>query len=258
MNKLHKALATPHYKAKGYYPFSFDGIDFKCDPYHINFWRSIRKKRWEMETFEVLRNNLTAESTYVDIGAWIGPTVLYAAKRCKKVICFEPDPTAFKFLRWNLELNDIHNAMAFNIALSTETGMHRMGSFGKELGDSMTSLLNDDHADGVDVMTQTFDDFQKYVPLPHIDLIKIDIEGGEFDLLPTLRPYLEEHQPTVYLSTHAPWMPAGEREEKMQQIAAIMNMYDECYDDYLQKVDFSSQCAGEPLNSFHAYLFKKS
>ena len=256
MNKLHKALATPFYKIKGYYPVTIEGIPYKLDPYHINYWRNVGKMRWEPETFKILSTYLTTDSTYVDIGAWIGPTVIYAAKKCKKVICFEPDQTALKFLRWNIELNNLHNVTAFNLAIAEESGVMRMGSFGK-LGDSMTSLLNCNETteQGIDVITQSWNDFQKLSPTGPIDLLKIDIEGAEFKLLPSMKDYLAEYKPTLFLSTHSPFLEKKERIKNLQSLIDTLDMYDTCLDNNLNPIDFKTQASAEASERFHTYLF---
>ena len=48
---------------------------------------------------------LTAGTPYVDCGAWLGPTVLYAASKGALVTAFECDPLAIEGLNWNLSLN---------------------------------------------------------------------------------------------------------------------------------------------------------
>ena len=103
---------------------------------------------------------LNDDSIYCDVGAWIGPTVIYAAKICKQVICFEPDPIAYRYLRWNIELNKLTNVTSYSLALSDRNAVQRISSFGGEFGDSTTSLLNDNQDSyGVDVLTLAWDSF---------------------------------------------------------------------------------------------------
>ena len=44
-----------------------------------DFWRRVGSGLWEPQTFEVFERFLRPDRSYVDIGAWIGPTVLYGA-----------------------------------------------------------------------------------------------------------------------------------------------------------------------------------
>ena len=58
------------------------------------YWSSVVDESWEPETFMVLKGLIEPDSTYVDIGAWIGPTVLYGGQIAARCITAEPDPTA--------------------------------------------------------------------------------------------------------------------------------------------------------------------
>ena len=68
----------------------------------------------------------------------------------------------------------------------------------------MTSLLND-RIDGnkaenaADVLAFNWRDFNKLLLLERMDFLKVDIEGGEFDLLPSIKDYLSSQKPIVYL-----------------------------------------------------------
>lgn len=48
-----------------------------------------------------MRKYCNKENTYIDIGAWIGPTVLYGACVSKHVYAIEPDPAAVSQLKKN-------------------------------------------------------------------------------------------------------------------------------------------------------------
>lgn len=45
------------------------------------------------------------KTIYIDIGAWIGPTLFYAAQIAKKSIAIEADPVAYDRLSENLRMN---------------------------------------------------------------------------------------------------------------------------------------------------------
>ncbi|WP_425044174.1 FkbM family methyltransferase [Primorskyibacter sp. S87] len=218
------------YRARGYYAGQLNGEPFRLDPYHSKFWRKASAGDWEPETFAALDTHLARDRDYLDIGAWIGPTVLYGARKARHVWCFEPDPTAFRHLAWNLELNGINNVSAFGVALSDGIGIARMASFGGEAGDSMTSLLNPSDA-GTDALTIAWDDFAAATDLSRVSLVKMDIEGAEFSVLPHLVPWLKEQRPALYLSTHAPFLPETERDRRLAELADLLSFYGSCRED---------------------------
>lgn len=247
-------LRKMFYRARGHYAGSLNGEPFKLDPYHSKFWRKASAGNWEPETFAVLDQHLDKDHDYLDIGAWIGPTVLYGARKARRVMCFEPDPVAFRHLAWNLELNRLTNVSAFSVALSSGFGIARMASFGGEAGDSMSSLLADgDH--GSDVLTVGWDAFAAQADLSRVSLVKMDIEGAEFTVLPQLLPWLKEHRPALFLSTHAPFLDGGERAAKMAELAEQLSFYGDCREDGRGTDRFAAMSAPRALSGFPTYLF---
>ena len=217
------------YRARGYYAGQLNGEAFKLDPYHSKFWRKASRGDWEPETFAAIDQHLSPEQDYVDIGAWIGPTVLYAARRARHVWCFEPDPVAYRHLVWNLHLNGIDNVSAFGVALSDRFGTARMASARGEAGDSTSSLLKDGQH-GTDALTITWEQFAGAVDLSQVSLVKMDIEGAEFSVIPRIAPWLSEMQPNFLLSLHAPYLEQSARAAALDDIANQLGFYNRCRD----------------------------
>ena len=163
MVNIIKAFGKSLFRAIGYYPARVGGLKLKCDPYHIGFWRAVSNNRWEPDTYKILSRYLNDGTVYCDIGAWIGPTALYAAKKCRRVICFEPDPVAYRYLLWNIQINCLDNAMPFNVALSDRDGLAKMGNYGEGFGDSMTSILDAGRKGGTtDVLGMTWETWMEF------------------------------------------------------------------------------------------------
>lgn len=251
LTRLRKAI----YRMRGAYQGALGGMPFQLDPYHSKFWRQTTSGRWEPETFAVLDAHLAADRDYLDIGAWIGPTVLYAAKKARHVWAFEPDATAFRHLAWNIELNEITNVSALPVALSDRTGIARMASFGGEPGDSMTSLLNAEAAGGTDVVTLDWQAFATDTDLSAVSLVKMDVEGAEFGLLHALLPWLKAARPALYLSTHAPYLPEDQRAARMGKLARQLSFYGSCRDTAGMPVTAADFTAPEALSRFRSFLF---
>lgn len=257
MNSILKSLGKAWFRAVGYYPVCIGKEKFKVDPDHIGFWRGAAQGRWEPHTFAILSKFLGGGSVYCDVGAWIGPTVLYAARLCRRVVCFEPDPIAYRYLRWNIELNDLRNVDSFSFALSDRTALQRMSSRGGRLGESTTSALFDDSPNSrqIEVPALTWAAIRDLTRIERIDFLKIDIEGGEFALLPTLGGYLAKHKPVVYLSTHAPFLEAGLRERAMRQVADALAVYTTCLHNDMTPADPRDLTRGAALEHCRSYLF---
>ena len=250
LRRIHKAF----FRARGFYPASLGGHAVRVDPDHMEFWQAATANQWEPYTFQILSRYLTPDTTYYDIGAWIGPTVIYASGRCKKVVCLEPDPVAFRYLLWNLHLNALPNVLPLNVALADQDAPVRMKSFGV-LGDSMTSMLAAEQDSGsAEVPALRWKTLLSLGLAERPDVIKIDIEGSEFSVLPSLTDYLRAHRPTLYLSTHTPWLPPGQRADAMATVLDIVAHYKTCLNEQLEPMDPESLLSDQALAQFHSIV----
>lgn len=160
------------------------------------FWAEYHRGEWEPETKAVLERFLKPGALFVDIGAWIGPVTLWALDLGATVVAFEPDPVAYEQLCTNTK----GRAVCVQAALAPETGTatfaHRHEG---EWGDS-ESRLDPCAPEGITVHTLSpATMLHDLVRTP--DLVKLDIEGGELDVLPAL---LEWRCP-ILVSWHHPY-----------------------------------------------------
>lgn len=187
----------------------------RSTPTYRAFWERVDAGNWEPGTFATLDRFVRSEATYVDIGAWIGPTVLYAAHGARQVVAFEPDPVAFGELEANLALNpDLASRVAaHNCCLGPQSGTVSLYSGGLHhdaesvFGDSMSSLVASGDAESqqaMNVSSMTFDEVLGRHDLGPRCLVKMDIEGGEYLLLPSMASYFATQRPTLFISLHLP------------------------------------------------------
>jgi FkbM family methyltransferase len=157
------------------------------------FWRLHASGAWEPHT-RALIQRLQPGDVFVDIGAWIGPVTLWALERGAHVIAIEPDPIAADELRRRAPAAEIWEG-----ALDTRIGHARIASNardGGQLGDSMSRLSTD----GV-IVVQTWT-LQDVLGDRAPALVKIDVEGHEAELLPTVAPWLAERGVPLQVSFH--------------------------------------------------------
>jgi FkbM family methyltransferase len=167
------------------------------------FWQLVTAELWEPQTLAVFRQFIDKEHSYIDLGSWIGPTLLYGCRLARAAYGIEPDPVAFAELRSNIALNEPLTAdvKLFNLCIATRSGEAAFGSR-TEGGDSTSSLLFSKGKTAWTVKALTFADFIEHNKIEDCNFVKIDIEGGEFLVLPTMLEYLQQHRPTVHLSLH--------------------------------------------------------
>lgn len=210
---------------RGFRKVSLDGVALKVLPYDKWFWDKVNVGEWERETLSILSRELHPGSRYCDIGAWVGPTVLAACHRGAEVYCFEPDPLAYERLLGNLRLNNLLHVRAFQVALAAGDWTRQMGAMVGSLGKSATSLLGGGVQHRVSVAGMSWKTACRVFDLPCFDLIKMDIEGGEVELLPEMMDYLREFRPTMILSTHWQFLSDDQRGSLAVSLHSLASIY---------------------------------
>jgi len=176
------------------------------------FWSRVASGSWEPETFTLMDRLLREGSRFVDIGAWIGPTTLYAAARGASVDAYECDPVALQSLTTNIALNPhmSDRIVVHPVAVGDANRTARV--FSGQLGNSETSIYREHERDG------TVNDCADTVLVPMRDvvdvfrerqyaasdsaLIKIDVEGAEFLIVPRLADIVGQSRAIWYVSFH--------------------------------------------------------
>ncbi len=185
------------------------------------FWNEVSTNEWEPSTFRIFDKYLSKNHSYLDIGAWIGPTVLYGSQLAKHCYAIEPDPIAYKQLTSNIKLNPhlSSKVTALNRALGSHCGPVKLGRASFVGGDSKSSLLLQKNSWTVEAIT-----LQKLMEnIVDCNFIKMDIEGGEALVLPTMAEYLQHTKPTLFLSLHAQLFPNPDQD--MKTILEILSSY---------------------------------
>jgi FkbM family methyltransferase len=150
---------------------------------------------WERCTVAIFEERLGPGTRYLDLGAFIGPTVLYAAALGCEVAALEPDPAVFAELERNVAVNP---ELAPRIRLSPAALALADGRTELHVGiGSLASLLGE----GKTVEVPTISPETLAEQVGELDFVKIDVEGAEYLFLPRLVAALRG-KPAIYLSTH--------------------------------------------------------
>lgn len=186
-------------------PVRLAGVDLQVADDKPTFWTRAAAGDWEPETLAALAAATGPGVVLLDIGAWVGPTSLFAAARGARVLAVEADPAALRELDANIAANP---ALAPRIsvmarAAAPDPGLIRLGPARKP-GDSMSSILHGGREGAWEVEAATPAMLLAAVaalgdgPLT----VKIDIEGGEYALLPPLVAALPDRATTLLCAFH--------------------------------------------------------
>lgn len=173
---------------------------------HRRFWKRVNSGAWEPETFAIFDEFIGRDSLFLDVGAWIGSTALYGVQRAARCIAFEPDPLAFAELQANVAANRgqawVEKLELHQCAINSDGRSFILGGRG-EGGDSMSSALFPNRTSHWTVEARRLHDVLATERKPGQPVfIKIDIEGGEYELLPMISDIIADPLVTAYVSFH--------------------------------------------------------
>lgn len=225
-------------------------------------WKEVQNDVREPNTYKILETFLDKNHSYIDIGAWIGSTVLYGCQLAKHCYAIEPDPVAFEELKKNINLN---NNLASKISLSTlcisdSVGVTKLFTNWDMLyvegGASTSSIFEKSSGKFWEVKTTTFEKFIQSFEVNDCNFIKMDIEGAEFKILPTMKKYLEKNSPTLLIEIHPMFF--KNYSEQLSKIVPILEWYKTIYDENLKKIDVDSLFHIDISKTFHVVLSNKT
>ena len=139
-----------------------------------------------------------------DVGGHVGAFTVWVAFRAPgaQIVSFEPEPQNYHDLRSNIERNGLGSRVrAINAAVAPKDGegVLRVPVFQRE-GSSLARLPN---TTGIRVSCVGLERFLRHEMPGVIDVLKLDCEGGEWELLRSLRHSTLERIRHVLVEAHA-------------------------------------------------------
>ena len=143
--------------------------------------RYLRRGRYELHKVRQLRNKIEPNDVFLDVGAGIGLTSLYAASMVgpESVIALEADPRAVELAKINFALNDQPIEIISAAAVANGSPAQVDFYINDELGRSSLTP----RAGGVNATSVPTVDIAALVRERRVSALNIDAEGSEYDLL---------------------------------------------------------------------------
>ena len=135
-----------------------------------------------------LWRNLKPGDVFLDIGAHHGVYSIVAAKRLGTngtVVAFEPSSREYRRLRLHLRLNRLRWVRAERSLLVRQplTRTFFQITSGDTTRGGLRPPASSDRVSEISVETTRLDDYVSQFPLKRVDLVKLDVEGGEREVL---------------------------------------------------------------------------
>lgn len=131
------------------------------------------------------------DQVVIDVGVYYGDSAIWWAKFFNaNVIAFEPNKKVFDIMQENIKLNNLENKItAYNVALGN----------GKEQSYTLQGQMFAKSNSGERIETKRLDDFS----FNQIDILKIDVEGFEYEVLEGAVNTITKFKPKIILEVHS-------------------------------------------------------
>jgi FkbM family methyltransferase len=182
--------------------------------------------RKEYDQTRFLIENIDTDGTFYDIGGYHGYHAILGSLG-GKVYVFEPDPENIDFIEENMELNSEQDIELVKKPVWNEETEIEM-DLGKK-GKSRASKNGE-----ITKQTIYLDQFAENNRSP--DIIKIDVEGAEYQVLKGAEKVLDKHRPIIILEAHI-----GER---LQELGGSMEKIESLLEEKDYNID-KKQRSGE-------------
>ncbi len=163
---------------------------------------------YEQDSFSYVINEIKQkpESVIFDLGANLGYFSLLCASHSAsaKIFAFEPIPANMTILCRHLLINDIKNVTPVNLAVSDNLGLVDFSADNQSVSytyKQSSSYYGTRHLN-IKIGTTSLDILNTQFGFTEPDIIKIDVEGAEYDVLLGAEALIKKCRPKILLSTH--------------------------------------------------------
>ncbi len=158
---------------------------------------------YELPTTNFVRRVLKSGNIVVDIGANIGYMTLFCSKYVGsqgKIYALEPEQRNYRALQDNIQINSITNVIPLQLAATAEETTLKLYLASDNHG-AHSTIFNESR------LTTTFEEIQGK-PLDSIalaenittiDLVKIDVEGAEYEVIQGMDTILKHQRPILVI-----------------------------------------------------------
>jgi FkbM family methyltransferase len=156
---------------------------------------------YDLTTTQFLKQILRADDVFLDIGANCGAITLVAASiiQTGKIYAFEPGPIIRSRLQANLDLNPNLKDIVQVVPLGLGQQRCQLSYFEDQTYRGNGGLFQNNQGATVEVLP--LDEWVTLENLTKVDVIKLDVEGMEYEVFLGSKTVLTTYHPTIYFET---------------------------------------------------------
>lgn len=228
--------------------YDINGLLLKLNPVSYIDFHLIAYKTHDNEIRNWIDQYLHPEDLFLDIGANIGYFSVYAAKIKKaKVISFEPSKRELARFYENIALNQLNNIVVFPFALGNEITKVKLNlaNFQNPGKNSIINSHSSDFTSDETIDIFTLKDLVSTHQISQIKLVKIDVEGYEYQVLMGLSSVMAYLNQAVFIVEITTYL------DKDPELLQTQSIY-----DFFKKYDYRAQI-GLKINEQYNEVFIK-
>lgn len=187
---------------RGYHAYRFPGGRIYLDVREAPAMLARALSVYETSKVVALRRFLPPDGVFIDIGGNKGDFALIAARHLAgggRVVCIEPEPSNVGWIKRSVARNGYRNVDVVEGALAAESGEAVLHVAARSGLHSLATNAKYRSIGEITVRTLTLDELISEHALERVDVLKIDVEGGEEGVLAGASKLLDSGCPLVIL-----------------------------------------------------------
>lgn len=167
---------------------------------------------WEGIRIKSMIENIREDDIVFDIGAEQGDISILLAKKCKKIVLFEPSPVQWPHIKYNFNRNNIKPLDCYAGFVSNITDERPEDlNYEYEIKNGFPLCAYEQrmdirgfrhlHEERRATLQITLDDYCKRTGI-YPNMMTIDVEGSEWNVLQGMQYVIDKVMPIIYLSVH--------------------------------------------------------
>lgn len=154
--------------------------------------------------YENLFAHIDPDAHIVDVGANIGMLTMPFARAAwaGRVVSFEPDPKNRKRLLEQLAMNAIGNVQVMDVGLGREAATHRLYQVVDTNSGMNRIVLGEEQSERFpyhEIRVEVMDAIWPTLSLEKLDVMKVDVEGFEYEVLKGAEATLRKFKPVLFI-----------------------------------------------------------
>lgn len=169
---------------------------------------------YEQYETELFRNTVKKGMIVIDIGAHVGYFTIIAGSLVGehgRVYAFEPSNENRSFLTRSVEANAFRNVTVEPFALARGSGKATLHLAGNNRGQHSLRPLQDSVGEQI-VDTISLDDYLRHKRETRIDVVKLDVEGFEYDVILGMQSTLKTNNLKLFVEFSPDWLRAQQHD----------------------------------------------